>query len=537
MHRCALPSLLLFALLTGCERAPDEPAAAAAPQILRKGNGAEPETLDPATAEGVQSSHIQRDLFEGLVAEAEDGSLVPGVAERWTVSDDGLVYTFHLRPAARWSNGEAVTAHDFEFSLKRVVDPATGSEYSDNLAPIENAEAIIAGDMPAAALGVRALDAHTLEIRLRGPTPYFLGLLANSSAYAVHRPSLERYGAEFTRPGKLVSNGAYRLAEWVPHSHIRLVRNPHYWDAARVRIDEVWYYPIEDQSAELKRYRAGELDFTYTLPAGQFAWLREHFPDELVVAPWLGSFYLGLNTTRPPFDDERVRRALALAVDRETLTARVMGTGELPAYGFVPPVSDYTGQRPEWADWPHARRIAEARRLLAAAGYGPARPLRFELLVNTHETYQRICLAVAAMWQEALGVEATVVNQEWKVYLETRKNRRATQAFRAGWVGDYNDPHAFLELFQSHHRLNDTGFADARYDALLAQAGREGDPARRRALLEEAERVLLGVQPIIPLYFYVTKRLIKPYVKGWQSNIMDHHYTKYWYLEARGSRP
>lgn len=515
-----------------------EPAGAATDsvlteqQVLRRGNAAEPQTLDPHRAEGVPESNILRDLFEGLTTEAPDGRIVPGTAESWEVDDAGLTYRFTLRADARWSNGEPVTAGDFEYSLRRSVDPATLSRYSNILFPVENAEAIANGELPPERLGVTAIDARTLEIRLRAPTPFLLGLLAHSATYPLHRASVEAGGERFAGAGNLVSNGAYQLDDWAMHSHIRLRRNPYYWDNANTKIDEVWFYPIENQDAELNRYRAGELDFADNLPYRQFGWMRENLPRELRVAPYLGSYYFGLNLTRPPFAGNRaLRTALAMAIDRDIITGKITGAGEIPAYGWVPPVQGYTSQQPEWADWSQAQRNEQARKLYAAAGYGPDRPLEIELLYNTSENHKRVAVAIAAMWKQTLGVRTSLANQEWKVFLDTRA-RKNTQVFRAGWIGDYNDANSFAQLMHSTNPQNDSGYDSAEYDSLLDRASIETDPRRRAELMQQAEAVLLEDLPIIPIYFYVSKHLVKPWLGGFQTNIMDHHYSKNMYILA-----
>ncbi|GIK35672.1 MAG: peptide ABC transporter substrate-binding protein [Gammaproteobacteria bacterium] len=542
-RRAALLPVLLCCLLAGCGERTAVPSASAGPvggpggqeraqqQLLRKGNGAEPESLDPHRTESVAASNIERDLFEGLVLETEDGELVPGAAASWEVSADGLSYRFHMRPDARWSNGDRLTARDFEYSLRRSCDPATLNGYSSILYPILNAEAVVEGRLPPTALGVQALDDATLEIHLSGPTPYFLGLLTHSSAYPVHRPSVERYGEKFARPGNLVSNGAYRLEEWVIQSHIRLLRNRYYRDDAHTSIDEVWYYPIENDDAEVNRYRADELDMTEGVPFRQVRWLREQLPGELRIAPYLGTYYFGFNNTRPPFRDNLpLRLALSMAVDRDILTQRVMGTGEQPAWGFVPPVVNYSGQRPAWADWTQEQRNAEARRLYHEAGYSEQHPLEVELLYNTDQNHKRIAGALAAMWKQTLGVRTKLLNQEWKVFIENRKRRVITQVFRSGWIGDYNDAYTFLQLLHSANGQNDPGYRNPAYDALLDQAAATADPAERRALLEAAERQLLADQPLIPLYFYASQRLVKPWVGGYRPNLMDHHHSKDLYI-------
>ncbi|MCC5795120.1 MAG: peptide ABC transporter substrate-binding protein [Chromatiales bacterium] len=500
-------------------------------QVFRRGNGAEPETLDPHRATSVTAGNIARDLFEGLTEMTPDGSVKPAAAESWTISEDSLVYTFRLRSGARWSNGDPVTAGDWLFSLRRAVDPATLSDYAAILYPIEGARAIVAGEAAPDTLGVQALDEQTLEIRLAAPTPYFLGLLTHSMSYPVHPPSVERHGERYARAGNLVSNGAYQLTEWVVQSHIRAVRNPYYWNDAETVINEVWYYPIDNQDAELRRYRTGELDMTEKVSSRQVDWIQRNLADEFVISPYFGTYYYGLNVTRAPFQGNReLRLALSMAIDRDVITERISGTGEIPAYSWVPPIPGYTQQLPEWAGWTQAEREAEARRLFEQSGHAAESPLVLELIYNTDDNHRRLATAIASMWQEVLGVETRLSNQEWKVFLQTRRERRQTQVFRSGWIGDYLDAFTFTELLHSTYGLNDTGYASERYDELVDTAALEADPARRRALLEEAERVLIDDHPIIPLYFYVTARLVKPWVGGYVPNIMDQHYTKNLYI-------
>jgi oligopeptide transport system substrate-binding protein len=500
-------------------------------QILRWGNGAEPQSLDPHRGEGVPGSNIQRDLFEGLINEAPNGDLEPGSAVSWEISDDGLVYTFALRREARWSNGDPMTADDWVYSLRRSLDPKTLSRYTFILSPILNADAIAAAERPTSDLGVRAVDDYTLEIRLRAPTPYFLGLLTHSTSYAVHRASVEQYGDQFTRPGNLVSNGAFMLDDWVVQSHIKLVRNPEYWDNADTKLDEVWFYATEDQSAELRRYRADELDITNTVPKRQISWIRENLSEDMAFAPYLGSYYYAFNVTRPPFKDQpKLRRALSLAVNRDIIANQITAAGEIPSYGWVPPVNGYEGQQMPEASWTQAEREAEARRLYAEAGYSPENPLHTEIMYNTQEDHRRIAVAIAAMWKQVLGVEVTITNQEWKVFLDTRRQKLVTEVVRNGWIGDYNDAYSFAELMLTNSGLNDSGYANPEYDALVEAAAQEGNLERRAVLLQQAEAQLLEDMPILPLYFYVTSRLVKPWVGGYEPNIMDHHRSKNFYI-------
>jgi len=498
------------------------------PSLLRIGNGNEPETLDPQRVEGVSASNIVRDLYEGLTALSPRGEVIAGAAERWEISADGLEYRFRLRPTARWSNGDPLTAEDFVSGLRRSVDPATASAYAQMLAPITGAPEVIAGAQPPTQLAVQAPDDQTLVIRLRAPTPYFLGLLAHPSSFPVHRPSLQRWGRDFSRPGRLISNGAYALLEWVPQGHLRLQRNPHYWNDARTAIDQVEFRPSEDANSELKRYRADELDISYEIPLLQAPWLRQHLGSELRIAPYIGTYFYGFNCSRPPFkDNPKLRAALTLAVDREVIVGKVMNGVALPAYSFVPPgISGYTPPRPAWADWSRERRLAEARRLYTEAGYSAERPLEVELRYNTHDDHRRIATVVAAMWKQWLGVRTRLLNEEFKVFIQNRNLRQVTQLFRAVWIGDYDDASAFTDILHSSHGQNDMAYHNPAYDVLLQQAASEIDRARRQTLLAEAERLSQQDWPVLPIYTYVSKHLVKPRVRGWQDNALDIHYSK-----------
>lgn len=530
--------LALGLLLAGCgEQAAvtSTPAVTAdGKTLLRKGNGAEPATLDPHQAQGVPAANILRDLYEGLVSEAPDGSLIPGGAESWEISEDGTVYTFHLRKEARWSNGDPVTAEDYAYGLRRSVDPMTGSSYAEVLAPIVNTHAVIIGDLPPEELGVEVLDPYTLRIRLRAPTPYFLGLLTHASTYPVHQATAEKYGDQFTQPDNSVVNGAYKLKEWVVNSHITLERNPQYWNDAATRIDRVKYFGIDDAESEFKRYRAGDLDMTATVPKAHLEWVKQNIPEQYKAHPALAVYYYGLNTTRPPFKDNvKLRTALSLAIDRKIMVEKVTRGGEIPAYGWVPPrVKNYEPQRAYYADWPREKQIAEAKRLYEEAGYSEDDPLRTQIRYNTSEGHKEVAVAVANMWKVNLGVQVELVNEEWKVFLQNVKLKQKTQVFRAGWVGDYNDPYTFLELLHSDFGLNGSGYSNPSYDKLLEQAAREADEDKRAELLQQAEQILLNDQPVIPIYFYVNKTLLKPYVEGYEGNLMDHHHSRHLAIEV-----
>jgi len=501
-------------------------------QILHRDNGEEPQTLDPHLAQGLPSLHILRDLFEGLTSEAPDGRIIPGAAIRWNISRDGKTYTFYLRRDAFWSNGDPVTAADFVYGLRRSANPATASITAQALLPIANAAEVLAGKLPLEELGVTAMDDFTLQITMIDPTPYFLGLLNNPSTYPVHRASILEHGSAFSRAGNLISNGAYILKDWTIRSHVELVKNENYWDAENTIIEKVFFYPFEDQSTAAKRFRSGKLHWTFGVPNNQFKWLQEHYPDELVVSPWLGSYYFGFNLVREPFTrNPDLRKALMLALDRKLLTEKVTQFGEQPSFSLVPPgIMDYVSPVPEWSEWTQEQRTAEARRLYAAAGYNEENPLSFDIRYDPGENNKKMALAVSSLWKQVLGVKSTLINEEPKVFLQNREQKVLTQVFRAGWIGEYADAYSFLNLFRTDHQRNDFGYSDETYDSLLDEVAAERIPSRRRRLMYETERMLLADIPFIPLYTNVTKRLVDPRLRGWQNNVMDHHYSKHMFL-------
>ncbi|MCC5867358.1 MAG: peptide ABC transporter substrate-binding protein [Gammaproteobacteria bacterium] len=489
---------------------------------LHRSGGAEPDTLDPHRSEETGGLAVVADLFEGLVNSAPDGGLVPGAAARWDISDDGLVYRFELRPEGRWSNGDPLVAEDFVAGFRRTVAPETGSSYAQSWWLIENGEAVTSGHLPVEALGVSALGEHVLEIRLHTPAPYFLSMLLMGSASPLHGPSFAEHGARFARAGVMVSNGPYILEEWAVQSHVLLRRNPYYHGRDDVRIETVRIHSIEDINSEFNRFRTGEIDVTTQIPNNQYNWVLENMPERLHSAPLLGTYYYLLNIHRPPFDDLRVRRAVSMTLDRSLLTSRVTGTGERPALGFVPEgTAGHVPVRPDWADWSLEQRQSEARRLLAEAGYGPDRPLGFEIVYNTSDNHRRIALAAASMWQEALGARASIINQEWKVMLQNRRDLSAWQVMRMGWIGGYDDPHTFLHTKLSGHGHNAPQWSNARFDELMARSDREPDPVLRTELMREAEQLLIDEHIIVPFYFYVSKRLVSPRVAHFQPTLTD----------------
>ena len=543
MKKLLLTTLLSSLLLIACGGdqtkkgpLPDDGASKSAQSkegvVFHRGNGSEPGTLDPHRSEGTAAAEILRDIYEGLTTEDIDSNVVPGMAERWNISEDGKTYTFYLRENARWSNGDPVVAEDFVVGLRRTVDPATISSYAQILDMIVNAKDIREGNKQKEELSVKALSDKVLEIKLNAPTPYFLGLLNHSSTYPIHRPSWKEHGDQFIKPGNSVTNGAYKLDEWVVASHMKLKRNPLYYDNDNVQIDTVYVYPTEDLSAELKRFRAGELDFTNEIPNNQFRFVTENLPDEFHVAPYLSTYFYIFDTTQPPFDDVRLRQALSMAIDRETIVKKVTSVGEIAAYSFVPPaVNNYNSVQYEWADWSREKQIEEARRLYAEAGYSRDNPLVTEIRYNTSENHKKIAVAISAMWKQVLGADVKLLNEEWKVFLQSRKDKNKWDIVRYGWVGDYNDPFTFTEIMHSTHGQNDSGFNNPEYDAKIEAASIEGDIAKRAEILSEGEKVMLNDYPIMPIYFYVSKHLVQTHVKGFKPTVMNHNYSRHYRIE------
>jgi len=502
--------------------------------VLQRGLPTDPESLDLHKARSTQALEVLRDIGEGLVAYSPGGELQPAAAERWEISDDGLNYTFYLRPDARWSNGDAVTAEHFVFALRRLVTPATAAFYANMLSDVVNAPEIVTGDEPPEAMGVAAVDDLTLVLRLVRPTPYLLSLLTHPSTFPLHPGTIAESGDGFAKPGNLLSNGAYVLDAWVPGSVIALRRNENYWDNANTAIDGVNYHVVVQDAAELNRYRADELHITSTVPPDNFAELKTQFGAELHIAPYLGLYYYGFNLAKPPFKDNRaLRKALSMAIDREQLATKIVGRGEAPAFSWVPPgVDSYKPTVFGFESLKPEERENLARRLYKEAGYNEQKPLRFELRYNTSDTNKKIAVAVQSMWRNVLGAEATLINEEFQVLLSNMREAEVTQAFRSSWMGDYNDAHTFLSVLQAGSAANMPRYANDEYESLMRRAASQVDPERRRLFLEEAERVMLADHPVIPLYFYVSKHLVKPQVSGWGDNVLDYHYSQHLSLSA-----
>lgn len=519
---------LLLYLLVGCER-PSESFPVSentGNAVLHRGNGGEPQTLDPSLAEDVHAFNVLRDLYEGLVTEAADSSLQSGVAERWEISDSGRRYTFHIRKEAKWSNGSAVTANDFLSGFHRTVAPDSASPYSFLLSPISNYEAVVNGERPVQELGVRVIDSHTLVIELTSPASYFLGVLAmpiSFPQYSAEEFDPQRFGV----PANFIGNGPYVLHERRPGFRIRLKRNPYFREASRVAIEYVDYLPIEDPDTELNMYRAGELDITATIPPARTKELRRDRPDEVSISPSLALYYLAFDLSEAPMNEIALRQALSMAIDRESLV-NLIGRGEQAAFGIVPAgTAGHEVARFTWQGNERTDREALAQKFYSEAGYSAGNPLQFTLTYDVGDIHETVALAVASMWGDVLGAEVTLDKREWKYFLDTRDNRDDWQIMRFAWTGDYNDASTFLDIFRADNEQNLSGFYDSDYDELLDQASRETDAATRSKLMNRAEQHLLAEHPVIPLYFYVSKHLVNPAVRNFEANVLDVHPSRY----------
>lgn len=503
-------------------------AAQAFAVTLHVHNGGDPTSLDPHKVSGDWENRIVGDIFEGLLTEDAGAQAIPGMAESWTVSEDGLVYTFKLREAA-WTDGTPVTAGDFVFALQRLVDPKTAATYAYLQFPIKNAEAINAGSISdLGQLGVRAIDDRTVKITLENPAPFFLTALTHYTAYPVPKHVVEAKGDDWVKIDNIVVNGPYKPVEWVPGSHVKIVKNESWYDPASLNIDEVVYYKLEDQAAALKRYRAGEFDILTGFPKDQYEWIKENLPGQAHVAPFAGLYYYVINNTEPPFDDVRVRTALSMAINREVIGPQILGTGELPAYSWVPPgMANYAAEPAylSWKDLDYGAKVAKARELLGEAGYGADKPLKLQLRYNTNDNHKRIAVAVSAMWK-AIGVEVELFNTETKVHYAELKEGKL-QVARAGWLADYNDPVNFLELLKGGVPNNYGRFDNSEFNRLLDDAANEKDLKKRAELLKAAERIAMDESAAMPIYYYLSENVVSPKVSGFEDNAFDIHRTRW----------
>src|SRR3984957_8139005 len=494
-------------------------------QVLRRGIGGEPVSLDPGAAADTFSFEVIRDLDEGLATELPDGTVVPGVASSWTVSASGTRYTFQLRTDAKWSNGTPVRARDFVAAWRSVVDPKRASPVADTLRPVAGAAEIILGHLPPSSLGVTAARDDLLVVDLERPAPYFPQLLTHSATFPVYSEET----AKSHNSNDWVSNGPYVLSSWTPGSNIKLRRNIWYWDRANVRIPGVEYIPIPDENAEFRQYRAGQLDITQSVPTSALDSVRRERPNELFVAPFLATAYYALNLNSPYFATNlNLRKALALAIDRKALEATILPFGQRPAYGFVPPGTwNYDPQSWEWNSLSDSERINEARRLYTAAGFSEQKPIRLRVLLNSNNSIKQVAIAIASMWKQVLGIDTELVDEEYRVFLDSRRDTSRWEVARLGWTADYNDAANFLDTLRSHSPNNDARYTRKDFDDLLNRAASTVEASDRRQLLQGAEKLMLSDYPILPIYFFSSKRLIKPYIKGAMANPLNRLYSKH----------
>jgi oligopeptide transport system substrate-binding protein len=499
---------------------------------LNLGNGGEPGSLDPHKVSGDWENRIVGEYLEGLVAEDIHADPIPGQAESWTVSDDGTVYTFKLRADAKWSDGVDVTAQNFVDAFQRLFDPATAAEYAYLQFPIKNSTKIAAGEITDfSQLGVKAIDDKTLEITLEASTPYFLQALTHYTAYPIRKDIIEKFGDQWTQPGNIVGNGPYNITEWVPGSYVKAVKSETYYGAADLKIDEIMFENTQDLTAALNRYRAGELDILTDFPSDQYQLLKDQYPGQAHVAPFLGVYYYVMNQSKPPLNDVNIRKALSISVMRDVIGPDVLGTGELPAYGWVPPgTGNYEGAAyvPAWSTEPYEQRVEEAKALMAAAGYTPEKPLKLQLRYNTNDNHQRIAVAISDMWKQ-IGVEVELFNAETAVHYDAL-NAGDFQVGRAGWLLDYNDPSNTLDLLKTGVKGTDGTvnwgnnygrYSNPKYDELMTQASSELDLVKRAGLMHQAEALAMDEFASIPIYWYVSKNVVSPKITGFEDNAKD----------------
>lgn len=520
---------------TGRASAADVPAGVqlAVEQEIVKNNGAEVQSLDPHKIEGVPEDNVTRDLMEGLANNSVEGIIVPGVAESWG-NKDFKVWTFHLRKDAKWSNGKPVTAQDFVYSWQRVVAPETASPYASYLqyAHVENVDDIIAGKKDKSALGVKAINDHTFQVKLTEPVPYLVEMTPHYAMKPVNKDALEKFGEKWTLPANYVSNGAYKLKDWIVNERIVPKRNPEYWDDAKTIINKVSFLPISSEVTDVNRYRTGEIDMTYNnMPIELFQKLKKEIPKEVKVDPFLCTYYYEFNNLKAPFTDERVREALKLGLDRDIITDKVKKQGDLSAYSLTPPYTDGAKLAPpEWFGWTQKQRNEVAKRLLADAGYGPGKPLTFTLLYNTSDLHKKLAIAASSIWKKNLGVNVKLVNQEWKTFLDTR-HQGTYDVARASWCADYNEPSSFLNMMLSDSSSNTPFYKSAEFDKLMANVLTAKTKEERAYLYQKAEVQLDKDSAIVPVYYYVNARLVKPYVGGYTGkDPLDNVYDKNLYI-------
>lgn len=530
----SIMSLVLTSFFSHAVTLP-EGAILAQKQNIVINNGTEVSSLDPHKVEGAPETNIILNLLEGLTYVGPNGENMPGVAQRWE-TDDNKVWRFYLREDAKWSDGTPVTAEDFVYSWRRVVDPKTGSPYASYLeyAYVENVADILSGKKSPETLGVKAIDAHTLQVNLTKPIPYLVDMVSHTPLKPVKKEIIEKYGVNWTRPENFVGNGAYVIENWVVNEKVTLKRNPLYWDNKNTIIEQATFLPISSETSDINRYRSGEIDITNSaIPPVLYKKMKQEQPENLHVTPYLCTFYYELNNKKAPFDDPRVREAVKLTLDREVIAEKIMGQGQIPAYSFTPSfIGNGNFKPPKWAYWTQQQRNEKARELLKEAGFDSQNPLAFTLLYNTSDQNKQQAIAAASMWKKSIGANVTLQNQEWKTALESR-NQGNYQVARATWCADYNEPTSFLNSFLSTSSLNTVFYENNDYDDALNNASMAVDKVARHQLYQRAEALLDKDSAIVPVYYRVSVRLVSPKVGGFMGkDPFDYTDLKRYFIKA-----
>ncbi|QGA58281.1 peptide ABC transporter substrate-binding protein [Brucella sp. 2280] len=503
--------------------------AASAEAVLNRGNDTDPATLDHHHTSTVAEGNVLRDLYDGLTIQDADGKAIPGVAKSWDISEDGTVYTFHLRDNAKWSNGDPVTAGDFQFTFRRLMDPKTAAGYASMLFIIKNAEDVAAGKKPVDQLGVEAVDDHTLKITLNSPAPYFLELLTHQTGFPLHQKSVEANGDKFTTPGKMVTNGAYMLESFTPNDKIVMKKNPYYYEADQVKIDKVNWIPFEDRASCMRRFEAKEVQICSDVPAEQMDYVKKNLSKEFRMAPYLGVYYLPVKgkTADSKLKDPRVRQAISMAIDRDFLADQVWQGTMIPGYSMVPPgIANYVKDVPklDYSD-DMLEREDKAKELLKEAGVEP-NTLSIELLYNTSENNKNTMAAIADQLGN-IGIKARLNETEGASYFNFLREDGPFDIARASWIGDYNDPQNFLYISQGNVSFNYAKWKNADYDALMAKAEKTQDLGERANILADAAKIQLNELGAIPILYYSSLALVSSDVDGWNDNLMNSHKTRW----------
>ena len=502
-------------------------SGAFAESVWNRGENGDVQSLDPHKSSTVEEANILRDLFTGLVTQDKDANLIPGAAESWTVSSDGKVYTFKLRADDVWSDGTPVTAKDFVFAWRRVVDPKTGSEYASMAFPVLNGEEINGGKAKPEDMGVKAIDDSTLEVTLKGPTPYFLEMLTHQAMYPVSEVNVTKFGDDFVKPGNLVSNGAFTLAEEVPNDHTKLVKNPKFFDAANVKLDAVNYIPTEDRAAGIKRYEAGEVDSMNDMPTEQLADLKVKFGDQIHLTPELGTYYYIFKSQKAPWNDAKLRNAISMVIDRDQLAEKVWQNSMIPAYSLVPPgVKGYETRTMDYAEMPQLDREDAAKKVFDAMGISPEKPMKLELRYNTSENHKNTAVAFQEMLKP-FGFDVSLINTDGKTHYSYLEQHGDFDVARAGWIADFKDPVTFLNLAHTGDGNNYGEYTNKDYDALMDKAAVEADPAQRMKELSDAEAIMIADLPLLPLLYYGNHNVVSPKLHGFADNVMDSHPSRF----------